>query len=288
MHGNRYVWHKRCPEWGSGVVVSESAKKTEVLFEKAGRKKLSNVVADLEELHESEILPDSPLRDKLRWREVEKRKEFTASFDAMISEFTALFPEGFSDGSYLASEREYKEAAVKKAREVLAREHLSVLMDNSNYDEIFRLARMVVSRTNLIFTFEQIKFGALPEIAHKTFASLLFDLLHRGEDYPRSVEHFGDFLSQYDAAKWTIATYFGFICDPQNRVFVKPKAVQHAAKALHRDLQYDSHPNANTYSGIVHLYREVKQCLEEKGFKPRDMIDVQGFLWIGSGMHRGG
>jgi len=286
MHGNRYVWHKVCPEWGFGVVVRESEKRTEVLFEKAGRRKLSNAHVDLEELHESEIPPNSPLREKLRWREVEKRQEFTASFDTMISEFTALLPEGFSDGSYMERERKYKDAAVKKAKGLLSHDSLSDLLNSHQHEEVFKLARAVVSKTNLIFSFEQIKFGALPESAHKTFSSLFFDLLHRGEDYPRSVEHFGDFLSQFDAAKWTVATYFGFICDPESKVFVKPKAVQHAAKALHRDLQYESHPNANTYSRTVHLYKEVKQCLEGKGFEPRDMIDVQGFLWIGSGMHR--
>ena len=62
MTTNRYVWNKLCPEWGIAVVVKEAGYKTEVLFANAGRKKLSNAVAILEEVNESEIPLESPLR----------------------------------------------------------------------------------------------------------------------------------------------------------------------------------------------------------------------------------
>jgi len=286
MTTNKYVWNKLSPEWGIGVVVQETEQKSDVLFQKAGRRVLSKVVALLEEVDDSEVPLDSPLRDKLRWRELEKLKEFTASFDTMITEFTELYPEGFSDGSYIETERDYKVSAVKKARDLLSRKNMGDLLKNSQYTEVYRISKALVSQTNLIFSFEQIKLGALPKSSHEDFSKLLFELLHTQDDYPSKLESFGDFLSNFDAGKWTITSYFGFLHDPENNAFVKPRAVQHAAKALHTDIQYESHPNARTYGNILQLYKEVKACLEERGFHPRDMIDVQGFLWIGSGMHK--
>lgn len=283
---NRYVWNKLCPEWGPGVVVKEVGNKTEVLFEKAGRKKLSNTVAILEEIDESEISPESPLRDKLRWREVETQKEFTASFDAMIDEFTKLYPEGFTDPQYIEIEREYKDSAVKQAKNLLSLEYLGDLLKNAKYEEIYKNSKALVGKTNLVFRFEQIKFSSLPESSYEDFSKILLDLLHSANDYPAKLESFGDFLSNYGAGKWTIASYFGFIHDPKHNAFVKPMAVQHAAKALHLDIQYDSHPNAITYRNLLRLYKKVEEGLLETGLHPRDMIDIQGFLWIGSGMHK--
>ncbi len=45
-------------------------------------------------------------------------------------------------------------------------------------------------------------------------------------------------------------------------------------------------PNARTYELVRQLYEQVALILGERGFAPRDFIDVQTFLWVASGMKR--
>ena len=43
---------------------------------------------------------------------------------------------------------------------------------------------------------------------------------------------------------------------------------------------------ARTYRLVRDLYETMFRLLTQRGLKPRDAIDVQTFLWIGSGMAR--
>ena len=67
---------------------------------------------------------------------------------------------------------------------------------------------------------------------------------------------------------------------------MKPTAVQRAAKALHRDLKYEAEPSAAIYRRVAALCEKVKGELEAAHLRPKDMVDVQGFLWIGTGLHK--
>jgi hypothetical protein len=54
-----------------------------------------------------------------------------------------------------------------------------------------------------------------------------------------------------------------------------------------RDAHWRSgQPNARTYELIRQLYELVAVTLGDRGFAPRDCLDVQTFLWVASGMKR--
>jgi hypothetical protein len=44
------------------------------------------------------------------------------------------------------------------------------------------------------------------------------------------------------------------------------------------DFAYRSRPNAETYSQLLALVKSVRRDLAD--LKPRDMIDLQSFLWV--------
>jgi hypothetical protein len=283
----RFVLSKKSPEWGLGVVLKEqSPGKLDTLFLEGGRRLLVESMAALEPVDDTDVPPDSPLRNPEQWSKVEHHKQSAATFAEMVKEFLTLYPEGFQDPTYLKSERNYKESAVEKARQLLAQDRLSSLLASAQYEQCHRTATDCAALTNLMLTSEKSRLKAIPPEAHQAFANQFFDLLYGKRDYSKRVETFANRLLRYDAGKWTIATYFGFLQDPVARVFVKPTAVQRAAKALHRDLKYDAEPSAEVYARVVSLCEDVKAQLEAAHLRPADMVDVQGFLWIGTGLHR--
>jgi len=283
----RFVLSKKSPEWGLGIVLKEpSAGKLDTLFLEGGRRLLVESKAALEPVDDCDVPVDSPLRNPERWHDMEHRKRSTASFGEMVKQFLELYPEGFQDPAYIKGERNYKASAVERARKLLARDRLSELLGSAQYEQCHRTAYDCAAMTNLILTSEKLILKAIPPEAHEAFGRQLFDLLYGEKDYSHRVEAFADRLAEHDAGKWTIATYFGFLLDPVARVFVKPTAVQRAAKALHRDLKYEAEPSAAVYKRVAALCEDVKGQLEAANLHPTDMVDVQGFLWIGTGMHR--
>jgi hypothetical protein len=67
---------------------------------------------------------------------------------------------------------------------------------------------------------------------------------------------------------------------------VKPTFIERTVSATGVDVEYRSQPNARTYALVRQLYEQVAVNLGERGFAPRDFIDVQTFLWVASGMKR--
>jgi hypothetical protein len=51
-----------------------------------------------------------------------------------------------------------------------------------------------------------------------------------------------------------------------------------AARAYGYDFRYQSRPNWDTYSSLLDFARTVADDLSD--LRPRDMIDIQSFLWV--------
>jgi hypothetical protein len=84
---------------------------------------------------------------------------------------------------------------------------------------------------------------------------------------------------QADAgADLALGTVFGFIAQPKLRVFLKPLAMKTAACKLGYEFPYRSRPTWGTYGAYLQMAKRVHQALADD--HPRDMIDVQAFLWV--------
>ncbi len=60
--------------------------------------------------------------------------------------------------------------------------------------------------------------------------------------------------------------------------FLKPLVTREAARILGFDFQYTSRPNWNTYANLLEFAARVRR--DQRRLKPRDMIDVQSFIWV--------
>ncbi|WP_432822086.1 DUF3553 domain-containing protein [Trichloromonas sp.] len=273
------VLHPKMPDWGLGKVLSVAADgKVKVYFVHAGEKTLNQKFVQLEKLEGVEA--EHPILDNPTFNERAKGKAHKGLPDARL-DFLKHFPQGFDDPEYVRMERVYKIDARELLLELLNESEFSSLLSAKNYAEIVKRALQVVNKTNLIFPNEKmgLKDGLRsPENMH-IFAERLFALLYGPGNYRDRFEGFADCLEQIDASKWTTMTYFPFLAFPEEQMFLKPEITKHAAELTKAELNYRSNLNWLTYSSLLDFAKYLHQELETMEMNPRDMIDVQSFMW---------
>ena len=169
--------------------------------------------------------------------------------------------------------------------ELLGREPLGQLLTAGAYSEICDRAKRVVNRTNLIHQYEKIWLanGLSSNGNQQAFSEGLNNLLYGDEPLQNRFDGFAEMLYGIHAAKWPIATYFLFTAFPNDQIFLKPEVTQHAADVLGLSIDYRPELNWRTYSKVLHLAETLRARLSKEGREelvPRDMIDVQSFIWI--------
>ena len=204
-----------------------------------------------------------------------------------------FFPDGFRDETYLEWERNYKAEAARAWQATLSAGRFAALLEAGQYADIAAEAIRIESRTNLLFSFEKmaLRDAVRQPAGARRFAEGLFALLH--------VDRFGEAgFDRWVAAvaglprrqtrvlTWPLVTVFAFIADPKRHIFLKPNVTRIAAARYGAELRYASRPNWQTYRDLLTLAATVRHDLSD--LRPRDMIDVQSFLWVqGSEEYRG-
>lgn len=199
--------------------------------------------------------------------------------------FLRFFPGGFADETYIDWERDYKWAAHLRWREQLGRDELARLIAAGEFAEVARRAVRIESATNLLFSFEKmaLRDAVRPPAGARAFAEGMHDFLHgpgtpaaRFERWTATVAALP--RKQTRVLTWPLATVFGFIAQPRRHFFLKPRVTQLAFAEYGLDFQYQSRPTPESYAHLLALARTVARDVADLG--PRDMIDVQSFLWV--------
>src|SRR5690348_2187637 len=77
---------------------------------------------------------------------------------------------------------------------------------------------------------------------------------------------------------WPLVTVFGFIAQPRTHIFLKPTVTRIAARAYGFDFSYRPRPNWDTYSSLLRFAATVRRDVRD--LRPRDLIDLQSFIWV--------
>jgi hypothetical protein len=201
--------------------------------------------------------------------------------------FREIFPAGFQDETYLAWERDYKWRAHRLCAELLGRAELEALLAEGRSDEIGRRAVQVYQqgKLNLLALYEwmALREALVDPAGAARFAPALLDVLHGGGAFGPRFERFVAALDelpqrQTRLAKWPVATLFPFLAQPRRHLILKPNLMKRAAARLGADLRYAPRPNARTYDATLRFARGLAGALAD--WRPRDLIDVQGFIWV--------
>ena len=199
--------------------------------------------------------------------------------------FLRFFPEGFSDETYLDWERDYKRQAHERWTELLGPAVFTALLEDGEYQEVARRAVSIESRTNLLFSFEKMALRDAVSSAEgaEAFADGLYEWLWGPGSEEKRFEQWCDVVAglprrQTRVATWPVLTVFGFLARPRVHFFLKPNVTRIAAEEYGYDLPYSSRPGWDTYGELLAFAKQVKRDLAD--LKPRDMIDIQSFLWV--------
>jgi hypothetical protein len=199
--------------------------------------------------------------------------------------FLRFFPKGFYDPKYVDWERGYKWEAHERWEELLGQGEHRALMERGDYSEMARRAVTIESRTNLLFSFEKmaLRDAVKSPAGAKAFAEGLYDFLYSRGNLQNRFERWCEVIAslprrQTRVLTWPLTTVFGFLAEPETHFFLKPMVTRTAAAEYGFDFQYRSRPNWHTYSNLLEFADIVSQELRD--LRPRDMIDIQSFLWV--------
>lgn len=199
--------------------------------------------------------------------------------------FLYYFPGGFYDETYIDWERNYKWKAHQQWEELLNRNELRQLLKQKEYSEIAARAIRIESRTNLLFSFEKmaLRDAIKSRAGARLFSQGLYDFLHGSLSVDERFAAWVEMIAllprkQTRVLTWPVVTVFGFIAQPQMHIFLKPNVTRIAARKFGFDFPYKTRPSWETYSEFLRFGQIVRS--EVPDLRPRDMIDIQSFIWV--------
>jgi 5-methylcytosine-specific restriction protein B len=211
--------------------------------------------------------------------------------------FLECFPGGqaFDNPEYLSRERNYKAELVDLFQSRFAR-FFPVLPRTDA--ELVALAEGLIG----LFTFPLESNGKNPQNLvgwrYSNFGRLLDDsakikfartigalldesapLTERVAEFQTELEQLGSGVGEKvgPAMKRSVASFFLYLFDPSRYVFVKTREYRRSMEDL---LGRHNLGDPDEYERMLEFTNDVKRALEADGWNPRDLIDVQGFLWV--------
>jgi hypothetical protein len=199
--------------------------------------------------------------------------------------FLRVFPGGFRDETYLDWERGYKWDAHQRWEAALGKSIFEDLIKKQRFEEIAATAIRIESRTNLLFSFEKmaLRDAVRSPAGAKAFALALYDFLHGNEPMDTRFANWVEAVARLPRRKtrvltWPLVTVFGFIAQPNTHFFLKPTVTREAARRYGIELPYASRPSWPLYKELLAFVQKVRADVGD--MRPRDMIDMQSFLWV--------
>ncbi len=199
--------------------------------------------------------------------------------------FLRFFPAGFQDETYIAWERGYKWAAHEQWEELLNRAAYRALLKAGKCGEIAAHAVRLEARTNLLFSFEKMALRDAVKSAAgaRSFAEGLYEYIYGAGEVEKKFARWCETVAalprkQTRVLTWPLVTVFGFIAQPVTHIFLKPNVTRIAAREYGFDFQYKSRPAWETYASLLEFAATIKRDLHD--LSPRDMIDLQSFMWV--------
>ena len=203
------------------------------------------------------------------------------------TKFLRLFPRGFRDPTYLDWERDYKWETHQRWQQELPPEEFRRLLRSGDAAEIAARALRVEqrSRHSMLFSFEKmaLRDALKSSSGARAFAEGLYEFLHGTAPLSERFSTWTDVVAglprkQTRVLTWPVVTVFGFIAQPREHLFLKPNTIRAAAGAYGFPLRYASRPSWESYESLLAFAGVIRRDLRD--LKPRDMIDLQSFMWV--------
>jgi len=202
--------------------------------------------------------------------------------------FQLYYPNGFDDEVYQVAERGVKERAHLEWNTELNPQAYRRLLARGQHSRIVDIALRVETRCNLLFSFEKmaLRDAVKAPADARLFATALYAFLYGRGSPQRKFEAWIAALGalprrQSRVLTWPVVTAFGQIARPDSHLFLKPMVTRKAARAYGFDFDYQPAPSWPVYRDLQTFAAILQRDLGRKpGFRARDMIDIQSFIWV--------
>ena len=272
--------HATKPEWGVGQLLEDANSQSfHVFFEGKGDIFLDVAVAD-KLIWVTGVEAQSALLDHLYVPAHGKSRP-----GRTIAELKARLLKNYSGGLHGEKmkdhERDYKDRLSELARQWYSPDGLQSALSEGRYADVVQLAYQLVkcSDNNLPATFEKMAFAnAVKDHSRpKAFAEAFCAWVLPEQPSQEAFDAFAQELDHMGCAKWPLLTAYRFLLHPEVDVLIKPTNLANAAEVARFEINYRPELNWLTYSTVMTFYGYVKQQIAD--LQPRDMIDVQNFIW---------
>ena len=279
---------------GLGKVLRISGNKVYVFFINQKKKEASIFNLDNNQLVVAAVQSD-PILDNLPTFEAPNGKltlpgkSSRWTLEQITREFNTRYPLGFNDPAYLGDkgERKFKWVAHEKFIETIGNGQGQKLLAEGNIPELTHRILAVVSKSHMFLSFEMMALtDALQnnEAAGRFFTAL-FAVLDAPDitevvyqPYIDSVLDLPQEDGKAKVATWPVVTLLPFLAQPDRHMFLKPTNSKSAAEALAFNLHYEPLPNWKTYKALLEMGKIYMSKISH--LEPRDLLDVQSFLWL--------
>jgi hypothetical protein len=216
---------------------------------------------------------------ELLWRkllaEVGKAHPDYFGYDGARSRFLSGFPDGFAGQRYMAGERTYKTDAVAKVAGMLSLETAKC----AGRAECVLAAR-AFQATNLVFQVEKARITDV--LKHPSGAAFVKAAARfaDGEIGAGFVDMLSAIRDAGQAPSWPMLTYLPFLWRPDRHLFLKPKVTRDFAYRVGHSFarDYEAGLTIEVYESLLDLGTETNREVADLG--PRDLIDIQSFIWV--------
>jgi len=202
--------------------------------------------------------------------------------------FELFYPDGFADETYLVAERSAKDRARFEWEAELGPQAFRKLLARGEFRAVADAAVRIESRAGLLFSFERmaLRDAVKTPAGARLFATELYAFLYGHGPQQRRFNDWIEALADLPqrgspVLTWPVATVFGFIARPDRHLFLKPRVTRKAAHKYGYALAYQPRPSWAGYQALLSFAAVIRRDLDRKpGFKARDMIDLQSFIWV--------
>ena len=211
----------------------------------------------------------------------------SAGAEACGRKFLRYFPGGFADETYVEWERGYKWEAHERWEEALGKAEFRRLVRAGEFSEVAARAVRVEQKTrySMLFSFEKMALRDALKIEDgaRAFSTGLYEFLHGAGSIERRFKSWVEAVAslprrQTRVLTWPMVSVWGFLAQPDTHIFLKPMVTRVAAEKYGFDFRYKSRPSWKTYSDYLDFAETVRR--DQRSLGPRDMIDIQSFLWV--------
>jgi hypothetical protein len=225
------------------------------------------------------------------------------AISAYLERITRVFPAfrsfGVGSNAFDADERDYKFELIQLFQQNVAAKLASVLIANSAaagvVDALIKMFTVRLSnglRQNLVDWRYSEPIEKLSAAGKAVFVRLCATLLYRTEDVESRVDAFvrglralieGEGLqpNSWPATTRSVTSYLLMLSDPSSHVIVKTREFDRAFDAFLGEPLPDRALTGADYKTIQRLISDLRDALTDVGLEPRDLIDVQSFIWVG-------